>query len=65
MYMPPNTRLKLDPQDEFTHPPEAVGSYNESTTEYHCGEHRVLGMAEYCDVMEDGVPLSVREEATA
>lgn len=30
MYMPPNTRLKLDPRDEFTHPPEAAGNYNES-----------------------------------
>ena len=37
----------------------------ESMTEYRCGEHRVLGMTEYCDVMEDGVPLSVREEAPA
>ena len=30
MYMPPNTRLKLDPRDEFTHEPEAAGNYNES-----------------------------------
>lgn len=37
----------------------------ESMTEYRCGDLRVLGMAEYCDLMEDGVPLSVREEAPA
>ncbi len=30
MYMPPNSRLKLDPRDEYTHAPEAVGNYNES-----------------------------------
>ncbi|MDA7418973.1 hypothetical protein PGB34_21600 [Xenophilus arseniciresistens] len=30
MYMPPDTRLKLDPQDEYTHTPEPVGHYNES-----------------------------------
>jgi hypothetical protein len=30
MYMPPNTKLKLDPRDEYTHPPEDVGNYNES-----------------------------------
>ena len=30
MYMPPTTRLKLDPRDEYTHPPEPVGNYNES-----------------------------------
>jgi hypothetical protein len=28
--MPPNTKLKLDPRDEYTHPPEAAGNYNES-----------------------------------
>jgi hypothetical protein len=33
----------------------------ESMTEYRCGERRALGMTEYCDVMTDGVPLSVRE----
>jgi len=30
MYMPPNTRLRLDPKDEYTHPPEPVSNYNES-----------------------------------
>ncbi|MEJ7930584.1 hypothetical protein WG922_11425 [Ramlibacter sp. AN1015] len=30
MYMPPDTRLKLDPRDEYTHPPEPVSNYNES-----------------------------------
>jgi hypothetical protein len=30
MYMPPGTRLRLDPRDEYTHPPEPVGNYNES-----------------------------------
>ena len=30
MYMPPNTKLKLDPRDEYTHPVEPVGNYNES-----------------------------------
>ena len=30
MYMPPNSRLKLDPKDEYTHTPEAAGNYNES-----------------------------------
>ncbi|MBO9650392.1 MAG: hypothetical protein J7605_17965 [Variovorax sp.] len=30
MYMPPDTRLRLDPRDEYTHPPESVGNYNES-----------------------------------
>ena len=30
MYMPPDTRLRLDPQDEYTHTPEAVSNYNES-----------------------------------
>jgi hypothetical protein len=30
MYMPPDTRLRLDPRDEYTHPPEPVGHYNES-----------------------------------
>lgn len=30
MYMPPGTRLKLDPKDEYTHAPEAAGNYNES-----------------------------------
>lgn len=28
--MPPDTRLKLDPRDEYTHAPEPVGNYNES-----------------------------------
>ncbi|NUZ06129.1 DUF7064 domain-containing protein [Piscinibacter koreensis] len=31
----------------------------EAMTEYRCGEHRVLGMTEYCDLMTDGVPVSV------
>ncbi|MDO8704391.1 MAG: hypothetical protein Q7J84_05520 [Sulfuricaulis sp.] len=30
MYMPPNTKLRLDPRDEYTHPPEAASNYNES-----------------------------------
>lgn len=30
MYMPPDTRLRLDPRDEYTHTPEAVSHYNES-----------------------------------
>ena len=30
MYMPPGTTLRLDPRDEYTHPPEAAGNYNES-----------------------------------
>ncbi|RDI24406.1 hypothetical protein DFR41_105321 [Pseudacidovorax intermedius] len=30
MYMPPDTRLRLDPRDEYTHTPEAAGNYNES-----------------------------------
>ena len=30
MYMPPGTRLQLDPKDEYTHAPEAAGNYNES-----------------------------------
>lgn len=30
MYMPPNSKLKLDAKDEYTHPPEAAGNYNES-----------------------------------
>ncbi|MEO8298203.1 MAG: hypothetical protein ABI574_10410 [Burkholderiales bacterium] len=30
MYMPPNTKLRLDPKDEYTHAPEAVSNYNES-----------------------------------
>jgi hypothetical protein len=30
MYMPPNSRLRLDPKDEYTHIPEAAGNYNES-----------------------------------
>jgi hypothetical protein len=30
MYMPPNTKLRLDARDEYTHPPEPVGNYNES-----------------------------------
>lgn len=30
MYMPPDTRLRLDPIDEYTHMPEAVSNYNES-----------------------------------
>ena len=30
MYMPPNSRLRLDPSDEYTHAPEPVSNYNES-----------------------------------
>lgn len=30
MIFPPNTTLRLDPQDEYTHTPEAVSNYNES-----------------------------------
>src|SRR5690606_33140397 len=30
MYMPPNSRLRLDPKDEYTHEPEPVSNYNES-----------------------------------
>lgn len=30
MYMPPNSMLRLDPRDEYTHPPEAAPNYNES-----------------------------------
>jgi len=30
MFMPPDSRLHLDPQDEYTHTPEAAGNYNES-----------------------------------
>lgn len=30
MILPPNTQLRLDPQDEYTHPPEAATNYNES-----------------------------------
>ncbi len=30
MYMPPNTILRLDPRDEYTHTPESAGNYNES-----------------------------------
>ena len=30
MYMPPGTRLRLDPRDEYTHEPEPVANYNES-----------------------------------
>ncbi len=30
MIFPPNTALRLDPQDEYTHVPEAVSNYNES-----------------------------------
>lgn len=30
MYMPPDSKLHLDPQDEYTHAPEAAGNYNES-----------------------------------
>lgn len=30
MYMPPDSRLRLDPSDEYTHTPEAAGNYNES-----------------------------------
>jgi hypothetical protein len=30
MYMPPDTRLRLDPRDEYTHEPEAAGNFNES-----------------------------------
>ena len=30
MYMPPDTRLRLDPSDEYPHEPEAVSNYNES-----------------------------------
>lgn len=30
MYMPPNTTLRLDPRDEYTHTPEAASNYNES-----------------------------------
>lgn len=30
MYMPPDTTLRLDPRDEYTHTPEAASNYNES-----------------------------------
>jgi len=30
MYLPPDTTLKLDPRDEYTHAPEPVANYNES-----------------------------------
>jgi hypothetical protein len=30
MILPPNTRLHLDPQDEYMHVPEAASNYNES-----------------------------------
>ena len=46
----------------------AAGSYTritESMSEYRCGELRALGMTEYCDVMQDGVPISVALEAAA
>lgn len=45
--------------------PRRYTRITESMTEYRCGEYRVLGMAEYCDVMTDGVPLSVAERAAA
>ena len=30
MYMPPDSKLVLDPMDEYTHAPEAASNYNES-----------------------------------
>ncbi|ABF12381.1 DUF7064 domain-containing protein [Cupriavidus metallidurans] len=33
----------------------------ESMTEYTCEGRTVLGMTEYCDIIQDGVPLSVRQ----
>ena len=30
MIFPPNTKLRLDPRDEYTHTPEPVPNYNES-----------------------------------
>ena len=30
----------------------------ESMTDFSCEGHTVLGMTEYCDVMNDGVPIS-------
>ena len=42
--------------------PSRYTRITESMTEYRCGDLRVLGMTEYCDVMTDGVPLSVSEE---
>jgi hypothetical protein len=30
MYMPPDSKLHLDPRDEYTHTPEPVSNYNES-----------------------------------
>lgn len=35
----------------------------EGITEYRCEGRSALGMSEYCDLMVDGVPISVREEA--
>jgi hypothetical protein len=37
----------------------------ESMSEYRCEGRTALGMTEYCDVMEDGVPISVREQKEA
>jgi hypothetical protein len=34
----------------------------ESMSEYTCEGRTTLGMTEYCDVMNDGVPISVRKE---
>lgn len=44
------------------------GSYTritESLTAYSCEGRTVLGMTEYCDVMEDGVPISERRALAA
>ncbi len=37
----------------------------ESMTEYRCGQLRALGMTETCDLMNDGVPISVALEKAA
>jgi hypothetical protein len=36
----------------------------ESMSEYSCDGHEALGMTEFCDVMEGGVPISARRKET-
>lgn len=50
------------------HKPVAGGDPNsytritEALTEYRCEGRTALGMSEFCDVMSDGLPISLREE---
>ena len=37
----------------------------ESLTEYTCEGRSVLGMTEYCDLMNDGVPISEQQSLAA